>query len=101
MKDLVFRLLARLETGALAPATDLCARLGTALNRGDYQTLAAAGCAETEQIAGRTDEELLDALGDTPAKCEKVQLLRQAVEEYQREQRGRDAATEPLPVYTE
>ena len=101
LEDTVARLLARLETGAPAPATDLCRRLGTALNRGDYQRLTAAGCAEIKQIAERSDEVLLNLVGDTPVGQEKVRRLRQAVEAFKQEQRDRKVADQPLPIYEE
>ncbi len=70
------RLLVRLNLGVAASVADIAGQARTALDRGDYQRLAAMAMGDPEVIANATNEALLALVGSLG----KVTVVRQAAE---------------------
>ena len=99
--DLVERvnqILVRLETGASAAAANLAARVGTVLNRGDYQNLVNARLTDLDKLSP-ADAQALSACLSGGQKEEKIRLILAAVEAHQQDKKREEMAAVPIPLY--
>lgn len=86
------RLLARLELGIPAAATDLGMHVGNQLTRSDYQRLLRAELIDIDVIERSDDQQLLDLLS---GNADKLAAIRRAVEAY-RDRETHEALPAPL-----
>lgn len=77
------RLLARLDIGVPAAATDLAIQAGARLSRGDYLRLLEFGLCDVNVLENKADEEILPYIDDN---SEKLAVVRQAIEAHRQQE---------------